>query len=136
MEAAAQASRQKAAALKRQAPKIVGVTVLTSDANTNNVAATVLERARLAQQSHLDGVVASPQEAEMIRKELGKEFVIVTPGIRPASAATDDQKRIATPKSAIESGSSFVVVGRPIVKAEKPRQAAEDILQEIKSAAN
>jgi orotidine-5'-phosphate decarboxylase len=93
-----------------------------------------LERAKLAQVSGLDGVVASAQEAGMLRKELGPDFVIVTPGIRPADADAGDQKRVETPASAIKSGSSFLVVGRPIVKAKDPQAAARAILAEILTA--
>jgi orotidine-5'-phosphate decarboxylase len=134
MKAAADAAKKRAAELGVQRPLIVGVTVLTSDAGGGNVSALVLERAKLAQASGLDGVVASAQEAGMLRKELGKDFVIVTPGIRPADAEAGDQKRVETPASAIKSGSSFLVVGRPIVKAKDPKVAAQAILDEIASA--
>jgi orotidine-5'-phosphate decarboxylase len=126
MEAAVAAAKKKS-----PRPLIVGVTVLTSDAATINTSQTVLERARLAIESGLDGVVASPQEAAMLRRELGQDFVIVTPGIRPASAGLDDQKRVATPKDALDSGSTYLVVGRPIVKASSPKDAALAILKEI-----
>ena len=125
---AAVASAKKAKAR----PLIVGVTVLTSDAQTANVSQTVLERAKLAFDAGLDGVVASPQEAQMIRKALGPKFIIVTPGIRPSDAELDDQKRVATPSAAIASGSNYLVVGRPIVKAASPKDAARAILDEIK----
>jgi orotidine-5'-phosphate decarboxylase len=134
MKAAADMARKRAVELGVQRPLVVGVTVLTSDAGGANVSALVLERAKLAQASGLDGVVASAQEAGMLRKELGKDFVIVTPGIRPADAEAGDQKRVETPASAIKSGSSFLVVGRPIVKAKDPKVAAENILKDIASA--
>ena len=134
MKAAADAAKKMSAQLGVQRPLIVGVTVLTSDAGGGNVSALVLERAKLAQASGLDGVVASAQEAGMLRKELGKDFVIVTPGIRPADAEAGDQKRVETPASAIRSGSSFLVVGRPIVKAADPKAAAQAILAEISGA--
>jgi orotidine-5'-phosphate decarboxylase len=129
MEAAAAAAKKA-----KDRPLIVGVTVLTSDTATADTSKTVLERARLAIESGLDGVVASPQEAAMLRKELGSKFIIVTPGIRPASASLDDQKRVATPADAIASGSTYLVVGRPIVKAASPKEAAQGILKEIQSA--
>lgn len=110
---------------------LVGITVLTSDSKTDNIRDLVLERARLAKESGLDGVVASVQEAALIREHLGEDFVIVTPGIRPSGANTDDQKRVATPRDAVEAGSNYLVVGRPIVKAENPAQAARDILKQI-----
>jgi orotidine-5'-phosphate decarboxylase len=69
----------------------------------------------------------------MLRKELGQDFIIVTPGIRPLEADVGDQKRVATPSLAVKNGSNFLVVGRPIVKAKSPLQAAKDILKEIES---
>ncbi len=132
MEAAAQAAAAQAKALGVAKPLIVGVTVLTSAAREANLEAVVLERARLAQESGLDGVVASVEEAAMIRRELGNNFVIVTPGIRPADASLNDQKRVATPQVAIAQGSNFLVVGRPILQASSPRQAALNIREEMK----
>jgi len=132
LEAAVDAAEEKAAALGIPKPLIVGVTVLTSQAARADLAQTVLERARLAQSTGLDGVVASVEEAAAIRKDLGKGFVIVTPGIRPAGAEAGDQKRVATPAAAIKSGSDYLVVGRPIVQDKAPRQAAQKILQELK----
>jgi len=134
MKAAADAAKKRAAELGVDRPLVVGVTVLTSDAGGGSVSALVLERAKLAQASGLDGVVASAQEAAMLRKELGKDFVIVTPGIRPADVAAGDQKRVETPASAIRSGSSFLVVGRPIVKGKDPKAEAQAILDEIAHA--
>ena len=132
LEAAVQAARSQAGALKVARPLIVGVTVLTSTAKDANLESLVLDRARLAKQAGLDGVVASVEEAATIRRELGKDFLIVTPGIRPAEASVNDQKRVATPKAAIQQGSNFLVVGRPIIQAVSPRKAALDILEEIK----
>jgi orotidine-5'-phosphate decarboxylase len=132
LEAAVKAAVEKAKDLNVQRPLIVGVTVLTSttkDAGTQDL---VLQRARLAKESGLDGVVASVEEAALIRRELGKSFLIVTPGIRPADASLNDQKRVATPKAAIEQGSNFLVVGRPIIQAASPRAAALQILEDIK----
>jgi orotidine-5'-phosphate decarboxylase len=132
LEAAAQAAKSQAQVLGVTRPFIVGVTVLTSAAKEPNLEALVLERARLAKAAGLDGVVASVEEAAMIRRELGKDFLIVTPGIRPAEASLNDQKRVATPKAAMEQGSNFLVVGRPIIQAPSPRAAALKILEEIK----
>ena len=112
-------------------PLIVGVTVLTSTAKEANLENLVLERARLAKAAGLDGVVASVEEAALIRRELGPEFLIVTPGIRPADASLNDQKRVATPQAAIAQGSNFLVVGRPIIQAPSPREAALKILEEM-----
>ena len=112
-------------------PKLLGITVLTSEANASNIADLVIERATLARQAGLDGVVASSQEAAILRREFGDSFIIVTPGIRPSGADAGDQKRVATPSDAIQQGSSFLVVGRPIVKADDPQGSAENILKEI-----
>ncbi len=134
MKAAADAARKNAGELGVARPMIVGVTVLTSDAGGGDVSALVLERARSAKEAGLDGVVASAQEAAMLRRELGREFVIVTPGIRPAGADAADQKRVETPASAIKNGASFLVIGRPIVQAKDSRAAALAILDEIAHA--
>ena len=107
-------------------PIIVGVTVLTSVAG--DVQAEVSRLAASAKASGLDGVVASPLELPMLRRELGDQFVIVTPGIRPAWAATGDLKRIMTPREAMAAGASYIVVGRPILAAEKPAEAAAKVL--------
>lgn len=95
----------------------------------------VLELAQLAKDSGVDGVVASPREASSIRKMAGNDFLIVTPGIRPSFAQTDDQKRIATPSEAFKDGSSMLVIGRPITQAIDPCAAARLILKEIKENA-
>lgn len=125
--------------LKINKPKIIAVTILTSmDENSlkkiglnDNMETQVLALARLAKEAGLDGVVASPSEVKAIRKAIGKDFLIVTPGVRPSWAATNDQKRVATPKEAIENGADFIVVGRPIIEAADPVEAARKILEEI-----
>jgi orotidine-5'-phosphate decarboxylase len=114
----------------------VAVTVLTSlDKNdfselgiSRSMEDQVLQMANLAKECGLSGVVASPMEVEWLRKNLGPDFTIVVPGIRPAEAGLDDQKRIATPAEAITRGASYIVVGRPILKANDPVQAIEEIL--------
>ena len=131
LKAAKDSAEHKSKELGVLAPKIVGITVLTSDAETKNIADIVLERARLAKASGLDGVVASSQEAAILREEFGKDFIVVTPGIRPMGADKQDQKRITTPAEALKNGSSFLVVGRPIVKAPDPFFAAQEILKEM-----
>ena len=95
----------------------------------------VVRLARLTQDSGCDGVVASPQEVRAIRAACGPDFVIVTPGIRGGSAvaAPDDQHRTATPAGAIQAGSSYIVVGRPITGAHDPKAAASAIAEELKS---
>ncbi|MFP4473865.1 MAG: orotidine-5'-phosphate decarboxylase [Candidatus Omnitrophota bacterium] len=134
MKAAAETAAQCAVEQNVPAPLTVGVTVLTSQAKSNNIADLVLERAKLAKKAGLNGIVASCHEAALIRKMLGPEFVIVTPGIRPAGADVGDQKRVATPAAAVNNGSDYLVVGRPIIQAPDPRKAARDILQEMNDA--
>jgi orotidine-5'-phosphate decarboxylase len=121
-------------------PLVIAVTVLTSidsrqlreELGARAGARTqVLRLARLAQDSGLDGVVASPLEAAAIRRACGPDFVIVTPGIRPAGAALGDQQRAATPAAAVAAGSDYLVVGRPITAAADPVAAADAIAEEL-----
>lgn len=115
--------------------KIIGVTVLTSmggeELPTIGVRGSTVEQvvrlAKLAQKAALDGVVASAQEARVLRQECGAEFLLVTPGIRPAWSEKNDQVRVLTPAQAIAAGSSYLVVGRPVTRAENPRKALEDL---------
>lgn len=140
MKKTADVIKDEAVRSNRKIPKVIAVTVLTSmDEKSlkkigvnDNMENHVLKLARLAKDSGLDGVVAAPSEIKAIRKELGEEFLIVTPGVRPVWAAKNDQKRIATPKEAIDNGASFIVVGRPIVESSDPVEAARKILDEIK----
>ncbi len=119
--------------------KVLAVTILTSsneetlrDVGINiPVPEMVVKLALLAKKAGIDGVVASPQEVPLIREACGKDFLIVTPGVRPAFASTDDQKRIMTPAEAVRTGSDYLVVGRPIAAAPKPVEAAEAIIEEI-----
>ncbi|HBG62067.1 MAG: orotidine 5'-phosphate decarboxylase [Omnitrophica WOR_2 bacterium RIFOXYB2_FULL_38_16] len=136
LKKAADEARKASGLLGIERPLIVGITVLTSEEVGDSISALVLERARLAKESSLDGIVASSQEAALVRKEMGEDFVIVTPGIRPHGASAGDQKRITTPFDAIKNGSDFLVVGRPIVKADDPALAAKRILEEIEQAKN
>ena len=120
-------------------PLLIAVTVLTSmDAHglretgiNQTPAERVLELAKLTQNSGLAGVVCSAQEAQLLKQELGSEFILVTPGIRPAFASVGDQKRIMTPAQAIAAGSDYLVIGRPITQADDPMQALELIEAEI-----
>ncbi|WP_159738283.1 orotidine-5'-phosphate decarboxylase [Vibrio atypicus] len=125
-------------------PLLIGVTVLTSMEQSDlagiglDVAPQdqVIRLAALTKDSGLDGVVCSAQEATMLKKELGKEFKLVTPGIRPAGSAVGDQKRIMTPSDAIYAGSDYLVIGRPITQAENPAQVLTAINQDLLHFAN
>ncbi|WP_276725450.1 orotidine-5'-phosphate decarboxylase [Selenomonas noxia] len=142
MKAAAEALHRAAEAQGIPCPKLIGVTVLTSmDAedwrglgHTGTIADAVLRRAQLAQEAGLDGVVASPAETLEIRRTCGDDFLIVTPGIRPAGVGNDDQRRVMPPAGAIRAGASQIVVGRAISGATDPRAAAELILKEMEEA--
>lgn len=133
------AAREALLPFGKDAPLLIAVTVLTSmDASQLQAigidatpAQHVLRLARLAQQSGLDGVVCSAQECSILRTELGQSFALVTPGIRPATAAVDDQMRIATPAAARASGSDYLVIGRPITRADDPMIALRAILSEL-----
>jgi orotidine-5'-phosphate decarboxylase len=140
MRAARAAADEEAARMSRPAPLVIGVTVLTSmndsalaEIGVNASASDQVERlARLAQAADLDGVVASPQEIEIVRRRCGSTFVVVTPGIRDAAADSgaatkDDQHRTMTAADAIAAGSTYLVVGRPIIAVPDPRAAAERI---------
>lgn len=91
----------------------------------------VLRLAKLAQESGCHGVIASPKEVKMLRGQLGNDFLIVTPGVRPIESETHDQHRIGTPQQAIRSGASFIIMGRPIVQANNPALAAREAINEM-----
>ncbi len=120
-------------------PKIIGVTVLTSSNDEtlgevgifNETSAQVLNLAKLVAKYSLDGVVASPREVRLIRENIDN-FLIVTPGIRPTFATSDDQKRVMTPNEAVAAGSDYLVIGRPILQAKNRIEAVEKVLAEIK----
>lgn len=120
-------------------PRLLAVTILTSSTQETlravgieqPVEQMVVRLAKLAKESGMDGVVASPLEIEAIRAACGPDFLIVTPGVRPAFAAVDDQKRIMTPAEAVKAGADYLVIGRPIAKAADPAQAADLIVDEI-----
>ena len=122
-------------------PKIIAVTILTSINEEDwaglgmecEISQQVVRLAKLTKEAGLDGVVASPQEASAIREACGPDFMIVTPGVRPAGAAINDQSRIATPASALTNGASHLVVGRPIRAAEDPKAEALAIIKEMES---
>jgi orotidine-5'-phosphate decarboxylase len=136
MLTAARESVARAAAERGHAPPLlIGVTVLTSlaaaDLDEIGVAGTpeaaVLRLAHLSSDCGLDGVVCSAMEAPALRRVLGPEFKLVTPGIRPAGSASDDQARVTTPEGAIANGADFLVIGRPITQASDPRAALAKI---------
>ncbi|HZK84944.1 MAG TPA: orotidine-5'-phosphate decarboxylase [Desulfosporosinus sp.] len=133
MARAADAAREAGSELE-MVPKVIGVTVLTSMLENQlrqemgvlrKLPEHVVELAKLAEKAGLDGVVASAMEARDLRRNTKSGFLIVTPGIRPAWSEANDQMRVLTPYEALEAGSSYLVVGRPITRAEDPRQALE-----------
>jgi orotidine-5'-phosphate decarboxylase len=141
MRAARAAAHEAAAAARLTPPLVIAVTVLTS---MNQAALResgviidlmdqVLRLAELAKEAELDGVVASPRETAAIRSRCGQDFLIVTPGIRggAAAASRDDQERTMSPADALAAGASYLVVGRPIIAAADPREAAQKIASEV-----
>lgn len=142
MQAARDAADQTAAEMGTRPPLVIGVTVLTSISPfvlndeigvKGQVSDTVLRWASLARKAKLDGVVCSGHEIELLKKELGKEFKLVVPGIRPASADVGDQKRVMTPAQAVSLGADYLVIGRPITRAQNPGEAADAINAEIRN---
>jgi orotidine-5'-phosphate decarboxylase len=139
MKKAVSEVKEKALEKGEAKPIILAVTVLTSQGPEDlkrlsinmEMEEMVVNLASLAKEAGVDGVVASPKEIQAIRKACGKDFVIVTPGIRPASSSKDDQKRIMTPLEAVSAGADYIVVGRPITQAEDPLSAAQSINNEL-----
>ena len=137
------AAADAAATAGAKRPKVIGVTVLTSlDASdlyatgvTGAASEQVLRLARLAKRSGLDGVVCAAHEIQMLRSEFGPDFMLIVPGIRPAGAATADQKRVTTPKEGHALGADILVIGRPITEAPDPAAAARAIRDELFPAA-
>ncbi len=133
-----EAARERLQQLDRP-PLLIAVTVLTSmqqdDLQQVGVTVALQEQVRrlaaLARDAGLDGVVCSPREVTMLRQSLGSEFKLVTPGVRPSWASADDQKRMMTPAQALAAGSDYLVVGRPITRADDPREAARRVLEEM-----
>ncbi len=139
MRAAVEAARGGAIG---ERPKVLAVTVLTSiDASIlaedigcpagRGVEDQVIHLARLAEDSGMDGVVASAKEVALLRPQVGSEFLIVTPGIRPHWAARGDQKRVTTPAEALRAGADYIVIGRPVTASDNPKEALDRILAEI-----
>ncbi|MDP2570880.1 orotidine-5'-phosphate decarboxylase [Vibrio penaeicida] len=133
------ASREILEPYGKDRPLLIGVTVLTSMEQSDLAGVgldiapqeQVVRLASLTKNAGLDGVVCSAQESSMLKSELGKEFKLVTPGIRPAGAAIGDQKRIMTPVEAIEAGSDYLVIGRPITQALDPANVLANINQSL-----
>jgi orotidine-5'-phosphate decarboxylase len=142
MEAAVEGAREARPLMTVARPLIIAVTVLTSlgssdlqELGINSSPEGLVARwAELAQQSGLDGVVASPREIAAIRRACGPRFLIVTPGIRPAATASQDQARTAAPELALKAGADFLVVGRPIIAAADPAAAADAIVADMEKA--
>tara|TARA_B100000989_G_scaffold296770_1_gene280743 strand:- start:552 stop:1235 length:684 start_codon:yes stop_codon:yes gene_type:complete len=130
----------KATTVIKKDTKIIGVSILTSIDkkqtkkyyNQDNILKLVKKFAKLAKKNKLDGVVCSPREISYIRKEVGKNFIIVTPGIRlEGKIKKDDQKRVETPKKAIDSGANYLVIGRPITESKDPLKILKEINKTI-----
>ena len=140
MRRAVEAAMETAARERLPLPKVIAVTVLTSsDARTlaevgvrQTPEEMVMRLALLARDCGLHGVVASPHEIKIVRQVIKDEFLIVTPGVRPASHAHDDQKRVMTPAEAYRQGADYLVVGRAIINAPDPAQAAASIIEEMR----
>lgn len=119
--------------------KLLGVTVMTSLDSSDmekvgqdtEIKRQVLRLAQLAKNSGLDGVVCSPEEISFLREQLGHDFILMVPGIRPEWTSANDQKRVMTPREAIKAGATYIVIGRPITSAESPMEAAKKIYEEI-----
>jgi len=139
MEAAVKAATDTAYEVVGSHPLVIGVTVLTSfdqaDLAEVGVNSDVLDQVRrlaaLAKTSGLDGVVCSPQEAAVLRTDLGPDFLLITPGVRPLWSAANDQKRVMTPAEAMAAGASYLVIGRPITGAADSADAARRIASEL-----
>jgi orotidine-5'-phosphate decarboxylase len=143
MLAARDAAHDSAAKMGVSPPKLIAVTVLTSlngaDLADVGQAANPLDQVRrlaaLTQACGLDGVVCSPQEIVALRQDLGPDFLLVTPGIRPSWATSGDQKRVMTPVEAVQAGASYLVIGRPITGDQDPAAAARRIQADLAAAA-
>lgn len=138
------ASREILEPYGKDRPLLIGVTVLTSmeQSDLAGIGLDVLPQdhvirlATLSQNSGLDGVVCSAQEATMLKTKLGQEFKLVTPGIRPVGATLGDQKRVMTPVEAVKSGSDYLVIGRPITQAANPADVLAEINNDLKHSMN
>jgi len=142
LQAAQEAALGEAIRLGTARPKIVGVSVLTSLGSedladigvSRKPADQVIHLAQLASSCRLDGMVCSAEDLSLVRKQVPEDLMLVTPGIRPGGAEQGDQKRIATPSSALKAGADLLVIGRPISEAPDPRKAVQEIVKEMESA--
>lgn len=138
MERAVESAAEEAKAQKTEKPLLLAVTILTSLKNeqleeigmVSDTISQVFRLAHLAQEAGVSGVVCSPQEIEIVKKECGRDILVVAPGIRPSWAAAQDQKRIMTPALAFQKGADYLVIGRPITSAPSPQEAFFKILDE------
>ncbi len=134
-----EAAREAVDLQRGQRPLVTAVTILTSMSRedmaevglTGDPTYQVVRLAKLAQQSGMDGVVCSAHEAPMLRESHGAGFLLVTPGIRPAGSDAGDQRRVMTPKAALQAGSDYLVVGRPVTRAEDPMSVLRDLHAEV-----
>ncbi len=141
LEAAKKGAEEGCMETGREKPILLGVTILTSMGEedmrdiglSGNVQEKVIEFAQSADDAGLDGVVASAKEARLLKTIIGEKLIVVTPGVRPEWAAAGDQKRVLTPKQAIAEGADYIVVGRPIIQASDPAEAARRIIGEMGS---
>jgi len=140
MKAAKESAKETAQKYYLPMPQVLAVTVLTSMDEkslrkelkiTRSLQRQVAHLARLAQRAGMSGVVASPQEIKMLRRAVRGAFVILTPGVRPAWAGKDDQKRVMTPGEAVKAGADYIVVGRPVLRSPDRSEAVRKILEEI-----
>lgn len=140
MKAAAESVAEQSQRLGISRPKLIAVTVLTSFSEVEwpslnckiGIDDQVIYLAKMVQRAGVDGVVASPREASAISNELGNDFLVVTPGIRPNGASINDQSRVLTPRQALKAGSTHLVIGRPVTAAVNPRAAVKSILEEMR----
>lgn len=140
LKAAIDASDRVSQVTGKERPLVIGVTLLTSLDQDDisilgfreNLQDQVLRLADLAQSAGLDGVVCSPFEISLIRKQCGSDLKLIVPGIRPEGSSANDQKRILTPKEALARGADYLVIGRPITSADSPEQSAKDIAASLK----
>lgn len=143
MAAGVQAAREVASRLQLPRPLVMAVTLLTSlspmeladelrvDSSTVDY---VTHMARMAKAAGCDGVICSPREIQTVRWACGQDFLIVTPGVRPTWAGSDDQRRVLTPREAVEMGADYIVIGRPITAAPSPPEAVTRIVEELAQA--